>query len=251
MNNIKFNDWQEMALKKDTEAIIKKLSSQEPIFFSLCWEIVLAIGAIIVDHLFDTEAVSVHVWIICVVLAVLPPLVILVVKITKWVIVIRQVQAGKYNVRSFVDTFDNQICYWVMMSNSYSRILSDSASRQKTERIFLYQEGSYYNNKSIQALYSMKPVIDKVFSNDSKTIIENNIVAVYRLLNILEMIHQHQATLDKCIEDIKSDDLIVEQQRINSAVQERITQFIDDINAVFGTHCVWNQPNNFSEKPNE
>ena len=65
VDRIKFNDWQEMALKKDTESIIKKLNSQEPIFFSLCWEIVLAMGAIIVDaqgvlnvlyNLYDPEA---------------------------------------------------------------------------------------------------------------------------------------------------------------------------------------------------
>lgn len=29
MKSIKFNDWQEMALKKDTETIIKKLNKQE------------------------------------------------------------------------------------------------------------------------------------------------------------------------------------------------------------------------------
>lgn len=53
MKNIKFNDWQEMALKKDMETIIKKLNKQEFTTLTLCWESILAFGAIIADHLFD------------------------------------------------------------------------------------------------------------------------------------------------------------------------------------------------------
>ena len=56
MKKVNFSDWQEMALKKDIEQIKKKLTSQEPILFSLCWELVLALGSIITDHLFDTES---------------------------------------------------------------------------------------------------------------------------------------------------------------------------------------------------
>ena len=85
MNSIKFNDWQEMALKKDTETIIKKLNSHEPIFFSLCWEIVIAVGAIIVDHLFDTSEVNMWVWLICATLAVIPPTIIIVVKSVQYI----------------------------------------------------------------------------------------------------------------------------------------------------------------------
>ena len=47
MKRVNFSDWQEMALKKDIEQIKKKLTSQEPILFSLCWELVLALGSII------------------------------------------------------------------------------------------------------------------------------------------------------------------------------------------------------------
>ena len=50
-----------------------------------------------------------------------------------------------------------------MMSNSYARILSEMENT-KEEFIFIYQEGCYYNNKAMDELYRMKPVIDKVFS---------------------------------------------------------------------------------------
>lgn len=241
MNNIKFNDWQEMALKKDTEAIIKKLNSQEPIVFSLCWEIVLAVGAIIVDHLFDTSEICIYVWIFCASLAIIPPLLIIIVKTTKWIIAIKRAKSGIYSTRNFIDTFDNQICYWVMMCNSYSRILASLPSNQIAERVFLYQEGCYYNNKSIQTLYGMKPVVDKIFSNDSKKVLENNMVATYRLLNILEMIKQHQTNLDMSIEDISSNDLIAKQKQINIAFRDKLVPFIIDINTLFGTQFNWDQ----------
>lgn len=233
MHSIKFNDWQEMALKKDTEAILKKLNSHEPIFFSLCWEIAIAIGAVIVDHLFDTEKVDEYVWIICIFLAVLPPLVIVGYKIVRWIIAVKQVQAGKYDIGSFVDTFDNQICYWVMMSHSYSHLLLTGKSIKKSERVFLYQEGSYYNNKSVQALFSMKPVIDKVFSSDSSTVIDNHLVAVYRLWNIVELIQQNQETLDNCVMEINDDSKILEQQRINETIKNRLSLLIADAEKVF------------------
>lgn len=235
MNSIKFNDWQEMALKKDTEAIIKKLNTQEPFVYSLCWEIVLAVGAIIVDHFFDTESVDIRVWIFCVVLAVLPPLGIIIVKLVNWIILVRRVSLGNYGVRRFVDIFDNQICYWVMMCNSYSRILSSIPAQKKEERVFLYQEGCYYNNKSIQALNKMAPVMDKVFSTNSDQIVKDNLVAVYRLLSILQMMKQHQMDLDSSVEDIESDRSIKEQMEINKVLQEQFVRFVNDMNKLFNT----------------
>ena len=233
MNSIKFNDWQDMALKKDTEAIIKKLNSQEPIFFSLCWEIVLAIGAIIVDHLFDTEKVSIYIWILCVIIAVVPPSIILICKIRRWIIAIKRAKAGKYNIRAFVDSFDNQICYWVMMCTSYSRILANSQDTSVSQRIFLYQEGSYYLNKSIHALEAMRPVIDKVFSLDSRQIIDDNLVAVYRLQNILELIRLQRNELNSKTADLGNNELMQEQIKINDTFDERMLEFTRYVNAEF------------------
>lgn len=237
MKNIKFNEWQEMALKKDMETIIKKLNAQEPIIISLCWEIVLALGTIIVDHLFDTENMNMCMWVFVVILAVIPPVVIIVIKMYKWVSALKRVNAGIYDVKNMVDIFDNQICYWVMMCNSYCNLLSEID--KKNEKIFLYQEGCYYNNKSMQTLYHMKPIIDKVFSDKKEEIIKNNIVAVYRLLSLLEMMNQYQLDLDGCVEDIKNDSVIQEQVEINETYQGQICQFIDDVNKQFDKQFEW------------
>lgn len=157
MKRVNFSDWQEMALKKDIEQIKKKLTSQEPVLFSLCWELILALGSIIVDHLFDTERAPQWVWIAVLVSAVVPAILILGYKVLKWINSIRLVKKGKLDIRDSVDVFDNQISYWVMLSNAYTDMLVEAPEDEKAEREFLYREGCYYNNKSMRALYEMKP----------------------------------------------------------------------------------------------
>lgn len=243
MNRIKFNDWQEMALKKDTEKIIKLLNKQEPIIISLTWEIVLGIGAIIVDHFFDTEAISIYVWIICAALAIIPPLIILVVKFAKWINLIHSVKIGKYYTKVFVDTFDNQICYWVMMCNSYTQISKRLSDTQQNEKKFLYQEGCYYINKSIQELNKMQPVIDVVFYKvDDKfdsSQWENGRISLYRLINILDMMNQNMLELAKTVTNLSSDDIISEQNKMNKKYAGIVDAFIDDVNKLFKTELKW------------
>lgn len=151
MNRVNFSDWQEMALKKDIEQIKKKLTSQEPVLFSLCWELVLALGSIIADHLFDTENAPEWIWFTVIALAVIPAAVILGVVVGKWICSIVSVKKGKFNVKDSVDIFDNQISYWVMLSNAYTDMLIEDINGTNSEKEFLYREGCYYNNKSMQA----------------------------------------------------------------------------------------------------
>ena len=94
MNRVNFSDWQEMALKKDIEQIKKKLTSQEPVLFSLCWELVLALGSIIADHLFDTENAPEWIWLTVIALAVIQAAVILGVVAGKWICSIVSVKKG-------------------------------------------------------------------------------------------------------------------------------------------------------------
>lgn len=239
MNSIKFNDWQEMALKKDTETIIKKLDSHQPIFFSICWEIVFAVGSIMVDHLFDTTKVSNRIWLLCAIVAVLPPVVVLVTKVVQWIFSIYKAKAGIYNIKGYVDVFDNQLCYWVMMCTSYCNLLSGTRPDQKTEKIFLYQEGFYYINKSIQSLYEMKPIIDKVFSNNHNVVTKNGLIATHRLFNFLDLMKQCSVKLASGVDSIKSEQLIQEQIAINDVFKQRLVLFIKDVNKLYDTSFTW------------
>lgn len=89
----------------------------------------------------------------------------------------------------------------------------------------------------------MKPVIDKVFSNEDKQIIENNNVAVYRLLSLLEMMNQYQLDLNRYVEDLKDNSVIKGQMAINEEYKKEIVQLIDDVNSVFKEKFAWKEKN--------
>ena len=83
MKRIMFNDWQEMALKKDIEKIIRRMDSNNTVFYSVCWEITLTFAAIFVENIIHIEnAKKCIVLFFIFLLAVIPPLVIIVAKVT-------------------------------------------------------------------------------------------------------------------------------------------------------------------------
>ena len=229
MNRVNFSDWQEMALKKDIEQIKKKLTSQEPVLFSLCWELVLALGSIIADHLFDTENAPEWIWFTVIALAVIPAAVILGVVVGKWICSIVSVKKGKFNVKDSVDIFDNQISYWVMLSNAYTDRLLEDINGTNSEKEFLYREGCYYNNKSMQAIYAMKSNFDKIFSMDPQKVKEDSLVDMERLFNILRVMKEQQDRLDATISEISSEG-IKRQRELNEKYMDDLMKFVKDLN---------------------
>ena len=228
MKRVNFSDWQEMALKKDIEQIRKKINSQEPVLFSLCWELILALGSIIVDHLFDTESAPQWVWIAVLVSAVVPAILILGYKVLKWINSIRLVKKGKLDIRDSVDVFDNQISYWVMLSNAYTDMLAEAPEDEKAEREFLYREGCYYNNKSMRALYEMKPNFHKIFSDDPEDVLKKNLVDLERLRNLLGVMKVQQNKLDNAAK--KMDGTEIERQReLNAKNLKLFMDFLGDV----------------------
>lgn len=229
MNRVNFSDWQEMALKKDIEQIKKKLTSQEPVLFSLCWELVLALGSIIADHLFDTENAPEWIWLTVIALAVIPAAVILGVVAGKWICSIVSVKKGKFNVKDSVDIFDNQISYWVMLSNAYTDMLLEDINGSNSEKEFLYREGCYYNNKSMQAIYAMKSNFDKIFSMDPQKVKKDSLVDMERLFNILRVMKEQQDRLDAAVSEISSVG-IKRQCELNEKYMDDLMRFVKDLN---------------------
>lgn len=228
MNRVNFSDWQEMALKKDIEQIKKKLTSQEPVLFSLCWELVLALGSIIADHLFDTENAPEWIWFTVIALAVIPAAVILGVVASKWICSIVSVKKGKFNVKDSVDIFDNQISYWVMLSNAYTDMLLEDINGSNSEKEFLYREGCYYNNKSMQAIYAMKSNFDKIFSMDPQKVKKDSLVDMERLFNILRVMKEQQDRLDAAVSEISSEG-IKRQCELNEKYMDDLMKFVKDL----------------------
>lgn len=233
MKRIMFNDWQEMALKKDIEKIIRRMDSNNTVFYSVCWEITLTFAAIFVENIIHIEnAKKCIVLFFIFLLAVIPPLVIIVAKVTVLIFRILKSRKGNYSVREFVDVFDNQVSYWVMMSNSYAKILSEMENTEE-EFIFIYQEGCYYNNKAMDELYKMKPVIDKVFSNMQEIVKRKKLVELQRLINTQALIIANQNMLDKCIVQCENLPPIVEQRKLNSEYKKAFDDFVNDVEKCF------------------
>lgn len=215
--------------KKDIEQIKKKLTSQEPVLFSLCWELVLALGSIIADHLFDTENAPEWIWFTVIALAVIPAAVILGVVVGKWICSIVSVKKGKFNVKDSVDIFDNQISYWVMLSNAYTDMLLEDINGTNSEKEFLYREGCYYNNKSMQAIYAMKSNFDKIFSMDPQKVKKDSLVDMERLFNILRVMKEQQDRLDATVSEISSEG-IKRQRELNEKYMDDLMKFVKDLN---------------------
>lgn len=237
MKRVSFSDWQEMALKKDVEDIKKKLNSHETVFFSLCWEIVIALGSIIVDHLFDTEQAPISIWIILIIIAVIPAVFALAHIIIPLIHSYYLAKKGNLTIRSYIDIFDNQISYWVMLSNSYADMLTQAKNDKKStnaEKEFLYREGCYYNNKSMHTLYSMKPNFDKIFCSDIDTVKKRNLIDIARLHNLLMVMNEQQAQLDRDINGVESQGVAI-QKSMNEKYLDELQGFLEDLNCVFSS----------------
>lgn len=235
MRSVNFSDWQEMALKKDIEQIKKKLDSQEPVFFSVCWEIVLALGSIIADHLFDVEHAPKWIWIVMIAVAVAPAILIFIHMTIKWICSIKIVKKGKFNVKDSVDMFDNQISYWVMLGNAYTEMLKEDVNGSRSEKEFLYREGCYYNNKSMHALYTMKSNFDKIFSAELCKVRKENLIDMERLFNILKVMNEQQLCLDGYINGINTAGIKI-QQELNREYLRELEEFLKDLNTLNVKH---------------
>ena len=58
LKQIMFNDWQDMALKKDIERIIRRMDSDNALFYSICWEVTITFAAIFVERLIDIDKIK-------------------------------------------------------------------------------------------------------------------------------------------------------------------------------------------------
>ena len=235
MKQIMFNDWQDMALKKDIERIIRRMDSDNALFYSICWEVTITFAAIFVERLIDIDKIKLYMLISALILAVLPSLVIISFKSFTLFRRIWKSSNGILSIREFVDMFDNGISYWVMMSNSYGKILSKMHGEE--EKIFIYQEGCYYNNKAMDELYRMKPVIDKVFSNAKERVKSKRLVEIQRLMNIQSLIIANQNKLDECMRQYEDRKPVMEQKELNAEYRKAFEEFVKDVQTCFGENA--------------
>lgn len=235
MKEIGISEWQEMAIKKDIEEIKRKQNSQTSIFLSLGWEVAVTYGTVLYDQLFDLKITDVLVLTLIVAGAVLPAIIVLLLKFIEWISSVIKAKSGKLSVKDFVDLFDNQMSYWVMLGNSYADMLEHQINSKQcsdSELEFLYCEGCYYNNKTIKALYEMKPVVDKVFSGNLDAVKLGNHVDISRLQSLISVMNEQQNRLDEMVNKKKNSRILL-QQNLNEKYISDLKDVFTDLNAAF------------------
>ena len=91
----------------------------------------------------------------------------------------------------------------------------------------------------MHALYNMKSNFDKIFSDNLETIKEKNLIDLDRLYNILSVLRDQQAQLDKDINDINSSG-VINQKDINQMYVSELKAFLIDLNDLFtNTPFIW------------
>lgn len=239
MNPIKFNEWSDLGQKKDIEMINKKIDSKEPIFLSICIEIVITVSVVLIDHLFDTNTIPIYIWIITGSIAILPPTIAIIVGLYKYFARVFSVRKGKLHTKDYINTFDNSICYWAMMCRSFCDSLKNN-NLSNDEKMFYYQEASYYIFKSIFKLDEMAPVVNKIFTNNVEEASEKHIITISRLETIVNVLRTVSYELDLELNNIsKYQDAKSKQKKLQNIYNEMMESFIRNINDNFSCRLSW------------
>lgn len=232
----KVNEWQELSLKKDIEKIRKSIVDNQSVHHTIVLDLLVAVIAILVDKLLSPNDTG-RVWLFWVLgIICLIPSVWVLGRHIYLTVQKRQKKYTSYSTSDLIDSFDNEICYYVMMAETYSQMLNDLIARDehnKNVATFYYIESWYYVNKAKYKLYSMLYKTDSVFSSDIDTTVKKNLISISRLINIVLIMEDIRTFCNKHIKDEK---FIISDMSISDAnlKYDRYYQdFIKEINENF------------------
>lgn len=189
-------DWQSFSEKKNIEEIAKNTKDKNDIQITAAIEIAMGVSSIVSDIIFCGKILIVVSWITFIVSLI--PLLWLGIKYS-----IRLYNRKKRgndipNVSSLINLFDNEICYYVMMAESYTNKLDNTnANLPLPVRQFYFIETCFYINKAIYNLSLTSNCKDKLYSIDKKKLHQNRNISYTRLRNIFDI-------LDLCIINVKT-----------------------------------------------
>lgn len=228
MNPVKFNDWSDLGVKKDIEQINKKIGTHESILATIGVEVFISAAVIILDHLFDANSAPRFAWIAAAVFALVPPVFVFGRLLYRWIKKIIRVKHGKYDINGFVDTFDNSICYWALMCQSFVQLLNENGKGMSPEeKLFYYQEVHFYINKSYKKLHEMMPIAEKVFTDRPDELKHKRMVSLQRLNIILNLLQRVRYEADEAISKLGDYKCITDAQKsLSSDYHKMLDRFL-------------------------
>lgn len=233
----KVNEWQELSLKKDIEKISRVITRNKLITSAFIFDIAIAVIAIVIDKFLSPADESNRTWLFWAlfVMSLVPFVVILLIAIRDQI----RKRNGAYNVYSvseLIDSFDNDICYYVMMANTYNQMLNDSIKQgDNNVAVFYYIETWYYVNKAKSKMHKMLYKTKQIFTKEPNDVLQRNMISISRLVNIIMIIEDIRVSSNKFIDDkslVLTDKSIVE---INREYDKSYRNFISKINENFNS----------------
>lgn len=252
------NEWQDMGLKKDVENITKELQKNKSYEKPLILELYIAVITLIVDKIFDlaTGCELVQKIILYVLLSFATVIFVwaILTYIKDYFVTRSKIKSSIYNIKPYIDTFDNNICYYAMTAgNFFENILennatSDVSTSQPTPTVnvdkdqFYYIETHYYINKCISELSKMDNIFKNIFTDNAEEVIYNSKIHVSRLKNIVDLLVNIRKNLYQCSSIVRNQ----EAEEISRKYDDIMREFVDRINGSnkFSTKLEWIKKDN-------
>lgn len=183
----KVNEWQELSLKKDIEKIVKVISRKQVIDYSIIIDLGIAVAALLLDNLLSQTAPE-RIWLFWCLFV--PCALLLAWHLWQFIGELLKKHNSKYSVypiQELIDSFDNDICYYVMMADAYNQMLTDAITQDNNLVTFYYIETWYYINKAKAKMYSMQFKTKQIFTKEPDDVVKKNKILISRLVNITQI----------------------------------------------------------------
>lgn len=232
MSNYPANGWQDFSLKKDIEKLLKFLKAREITNLLVLFDLSLVILGVTLDRVFDVipEKEKIRYLIVMTVLCAFP-LVVIIIRGAYLIVKGRQIK--RMSAREMIDMFDNEICYYLMMSQSFYDLFCQTQETDKNKKSFYFIEMCFYRNKTMDKLFKTFYKISAVYTDSADIMCIQKKISIARLYNLIDTLDEIEIYIKKnihCIEHLKNYQSILEVNEIN---KENLDIFIDEVNNIF------------------
>jgi len=236
MKNVKFSDWQDLSLKKNIEEINKTLKKKPLLNILLLVEIVIGICALCINIIAFNYQLNISLyWFVLIIFVTigLPLVLFLIVKLPKQN---KRFLIKKQMIKFYVDKFDNEICTYAMMANSFY----ENTIKEENEKIkyFYISQSCYYVNKCINELYIMKTLIQFIFLSKKGN---EKIVDKQRLILMIKLLKETRKNINDVIKNVVNKDNGLENYiaKENEHHDLLIKDFLNSYNTLYGEKNCW------------
>ncbi len=246
------NEWQDMSLKKEVNAISRELRKNKSFEKPLILEMFITIILLVVDKAFDYtsgfECVQRIILLLLSAVALAIFLWAVLRQFYEWFSTLNKIKNSKIKAKPYIDLFDNEICYYALTaSNFYENLfcymrqatLSDTEKENSSyaeKCTFYYIETNYYINKCICELDKLENISDSVFTSHANDVIYRSRIHFSRLQNIIDLLITIRKDLYS-LSDIQKDD---ETNQISKEYDGIMRTFVSKMNKKCQNSYVFN-----------